>query len=113
VRPFYLPQRSKGSCTSAAANFWREIMKTLMTAALVAAAVALPSPAFAVHTFLGMQFDSRGECESFLKQARNDERRDRAERDIESPNDFNSRVRDGFFCDNNGNGKFTISRTAA
>lgn len=88
-------------------------MKKLITAVAVAAAVALPSQAFAVHAFLGMEFDSRGECESFLKQARNDERRDRAERDVESPNDFNSRVRNGFYCEDNEDGTFTISRTAA
>ncbi|TCJ32182.1 hypothetical protein [Parafrankia sp. BMG5.11] len=82
-------------------------MKTLIVAA-VAAAVALPSPAMAVHTFLGMEFDSRGECESFLKQARNDERRN-----MESASEFNSRVRDGFFCADNEDGTFTISRTAA
>lgn len=87
-------------------------MKTLIAAA-IAAAVVLPSPALAVHTFLGLQFDSLGECESFLKKVRNDERRERSESGVENPNDFNDRVRDGFFCANNGDGTFTISRTAA
>lgn len=99
---------------SAAAKLWREIMKALFTAAVVAAAVALPSPAFAVHQFNGMEFESRGECESFLARARNDERRDRAERGVERPNDFNSRVKDRFFCEENDDGGFTFrDRTAA
>ena len=90
----------------------REIMRTLIAVA-VAAAVALPSPAFAAHRLLGETYDSRGECESALKQVRNDERRDRQERGVETPNDFNSRVRDGFSCADNGDGTFTVSRTTA
>lgn len=84
-------------------------MKTLITAATLAAAVALPAPAFAIHIYDGMQFGNRGECESFLKRERNEARIDNAR----SPDDFNSFVRDRFFCEANGDGTFTFRDRSA
>lgn len=80
------------------------MMKTLITAATVAAAVALPAPAFAIHIYDGMEFENRGQCESFLKRERNEARSD----DARSPDEFNGVVRDRFFCEDNGDGTFTF-----
>jgi hypothetical protein len=80
-------------------------MKVLLAAAAAATALTFSAPALALHQYVGMEFDSRGECESFLKRERNEARRN----GTTDPNDFNATVRDRFYCEDNGDGTFTFA----
>lgn len=80
-------------------------MRILIAATAATAALAVSSPALALHEYVGMEFDSRGECESFLKRERNEQRANSSR----SPDDFNRGIKDRFFCEDNGDGTFTFA----
>ena len=86
-----------------------KVMKILIATAAATAALAFSAPALALHEYVGMEFDSRGECESFLARERNEARAN----STRSPDDFNRAIKDRFFCKDNGDGTFTFAdRTA-
>jgi hypothetical protein len=77
-------------------------MKQLVIVALAGSALALPNAASAAH--IGVTFDSRGECESFLAEARNNARK-MAMEGGQNSGEFNRDY--PAFCRDNGDGTFT------
>ena len=80
------------------------MLKKLMFVALASTALAVPGAAPAAH--IGVTFDSRGECESFLADARNNARK--ADKSIGgNAGEFNRDY--PAFCQDNGDGTFTTA----
>lgn len=79
-------------------------MKKIIALAIAAGAFALPTPALADH--VGVIFDTRGQCESFLAGVRNDARA----QDEASDGRFNRDYRDDFYCMEMEDGRFITAR---
>ena len=80
------------------------MLKKLVFVALASSAIAVPTIAPAAH--IGITFESRGECESFLAQARNDARKS-AKESGKNAGEFNRDY--PAFCQDNGDGTFTTA----
>jgi hypothetical protein len=81
-------------------------MKKFVIASLVVGtALGASSAAYADHVPVGQTFDTRGQCQAAIAQARNDARRDSSQKGGE----YNKEFKNGnFFCEENDDGTFTI-----